>query len=85
MRINVGLDNELELTEVYNPIILRTDSGEILAITMRDSGFEFKYQGRWYSAKQGIVESFEDIAERSRSDISTAQSDGEAELNNTNK
>ena len=25
---------------------------------MRDSGFEFKYQGKWYFAKEGYVEPF---------------------------
>ena len=87
MKVEVGLDGNIELTSVYNPIILRTDSGEILAITMRDSGFEFKYQGVWYSAKGGVIESFDEVAARaayqkdsSFNHISEAQSDGETEL-----
>ncbi len=26
---------------------------------MRDSGFEFNYQGKWYFAKEGYVEPFQ--------------------------
>ena len=55
MRITSNEDGTIELTEVYNTIVLKTDSGETLAICMRDSGFEFKYQGEWYSAKAGEV------------------------------
>lgn len=55
MRITSNEDGTIELTEVYNTIVLKTDSGESLAICMRDSGFEFKYQGKWYSAKGGEV------------------------------
>ena len=29
-----------------------------MTICMRDSGFEFKYQGEWYFAKEGHVEPF---------------------------
>ncbi len=29
-----------------------------MTICMRDSGFEFKYQGEWYYAKNGCVQSF---------------------------
>jgi hypothetical protein len=91
MKVEVGLSGELEVTHVYNPIVLKTDSGEYLAICMRDSGFEFKYQGVWYSAKGGVIETFDEVAARaayqkdsSFNHISEAQSDGEAELKNTN-
>jgi len=55
MRITSNMDGIIELTEVYNTIALTSDSGESFAICMRDSGFEFKYQGEWYSAKAGEV------------------------------
>ena len=66
MKVEVGLDGNIELTNVFNSIVLKTDSGESLAICMRDSGFEFKYQGKWYSAKEGRVKSFEDITKEFR-------------------
>lgn len=51
-------DNIIQLEEVFNPIILKTKDGEEMAICMRDSGFEFKYQGEWYIAKGGYVGPF---------------------------
>lgn len=48
-------DNTLHLEEVYNPIVLTTNDKENLSICMRDSGFEFTYQDKWYSAKGGNV------------------------------
>ena len=29
-----------------------------MSICMRDTGFEFNYQGKWYFAKEGFVEPF---------------------------
>ena len=51
-------ENQLVLTEVFNSIQLKTDDGETIDICMRDSGFEFKYNGEWYFAKQGEVSPF---------------------------
>ena len=51
-------DGVLVMEEVYNSILLRTNDGEEMAICMRDSGFEFQYQGKWYFAKEGFVEPF---------------------------
>lgn len=51
-------DNQIVLTEVYNSIQLKTNDGETLDICMRDSGFEFKYNGELYFAKQGEVSPF---------------------------
>jgi hypothetical protein len=48
----------IQLEEVFNSIVLKTTDGEEMAICMRDSGFEFKYQGEWYFAKEGYVEPF---------------------------
>jgi hypothetical protein len=58
MKVNVNEDYSIQLEEVFNPIVLKTQDGEVLSICMRDSGFEFKYQGEWYFAKEGYVEPF---------------------------
>ena len=56
MKITVNQDDSFDLEHVYLPITLVTDDKEEMSIVMRDSGFEFKYQGDWYSAKNGKVE-----------------------------
>ena len=58
MKVTTTENGEIQIEEVYNPIVLKTRDGEIMAITMRDTGFELDYQGKWYFAKQGIVEPF---------------------------
>ena len=58
MKVSVNEDYSVQLEEVFNPIVLKTQDGEVLSICMRDSGFEFKYQGEWYFAKEGYVEPF---------------------------
>lgn len=58
MKITVNQDNSFQLEQVYLPITLVTDDKEEMTIVMRDSGFEFKYQGKWYFAKEGFVETF---------------------------
>jgi hypothetical protein len=55
MKITVNEHRQIQLEKVYNSIILKSDSGEEIAICMRDSGFEFNYQDQWYSAQQGVV------------------------------
>ena len=55
MKINVNENNVLEITEVYNSILLKTNDNEKMYISMRDSGFEINYEGQWYSLKEGIV------------------------------
>jgi hypothetical protein len=55
MKIGVDQDCNIELKEVFNSIVLKTQDNEKMAICMRDSGFEFNYQGQWYSAKNGLV------------------------------
>ena len=45
----------VEFEEVYEPINLITSDGERMSLCMRDSGYEFKYQGEWYEAKNGVV------------------------------
>lgn len=56
MKISVNQDDSFQLEEVYLPIVLVSDDKEEISIVMRDSGFEFKYQGDWYIAKNGVVE-----------------------------
>ncbi len=56
MKVNVNQDNVIELTEVYVGVRLKSNNNETLDICMRDSGFEFQYDGQWWSAKDGVVE-----------------------------
>jgi len=58
MKITVNEENTMQLEEVFNSVVLKTNDGEEMSICMRDSGFEFKYQGKWYFAKEGYVEPF---------------------------
>jgi hypothetical protein len=58
MKITVLENFGIQLEEVFNGITLKTTSGETMSICMRDSGFEFNYQGEWYFAKEGYVEPF---------------------------
>lgn len=58
MKITTTENNEIQLEEVYNSIILKTTDGEEMVICMRDTGFEFKYQGEMYFAKEGQVKPF---------------------------
>lgn len=58
MKITVNEDQEIQIEEVFNQIVLQTGAKERMVITMRDSGFEFCYQGKWYFAKEGHVEPF---------------------------
>ena len=55
MKINTTDKGEILLTEVYSGVLLETDDKETIGICMRDTGFEFNYNGVWYEAKQGIV------------------------------
>jgi hypothetical protein len=56
MKITVNEENEIQFEEVFIGITLKTNDGEKLSICMRDSGFEFNYQGKMYFAKEGYVE-----------------------------
>jgi hypothetical protein len=59
MKVTTDENGVIQLEEVFSGIALKTRDGEIMGICMRDSGFEFNYQGKWYSAKQGIIKPFE--------------------------
>ncbi len=58
MKVTVNEERNLEIEEAFNPIVLKTEKGEKMIICMRDSGFEFNYQGKNYFAKEGYVEPF---------------------------
>jgi hypothetical protein len=53
--ISVDQDGTIVLEKVFLGILLQTEAGEQFGICMRDSGFEFKYMGEWWEAKEGIV------------------------------
>ena len=53
--------NEIILREVYSGIGLISDDGEEFDICMRDTGFEFHYKGKWYSAKEGTITCMSDF------------------------
>lgn len=44
MNLSISENGNLRLERVFVPIELATENGEILIITMRDSGFELLYQ-----------------------------------------
>jgi hypothetical protein len=58
MKVTTNEIGVIQLEEVFNSIVLKTKDGEQMGICMRDSGFEFNYQGEWYFAKEGFVEPF---------------------------
>lgn len=58
MEITISENGNLQLGKVFNGVTLKTQDGETMSICMRDSGFEFNYQGDWYFAKEGHVEPF---------------------------
>ena len=55
MKLEVDINSQIVLKEVYNSVILESHDKEEFAICMRDSGFEFKYDGIWYEAKEGKI------------------------------
>jgi len=56
MKVTVNENGTIQLEHIYNSIALKTDSNEEMFICMRDTGFEFKYEGQWYSAQNGVIE-----------------------------
>jgi|TARA_R110000851_G_scaffold196444_2_gene347364 hypothetical protein len=62
MKIGIGQNGMTEVREVYNPIELVTNSNETIKICMRDSGFEFMYEGESYHAKEGVITKIEKTA-----------------------
>jgi hypothetical protein len=64
MEIGISKNGIIELTKVYNSIELRTNTGEVMTICMRDSGFEFTYDGGLYRANKGILEKIEKVCRK---------------------
>ena len=58
MEITINEHGVIQVEKLFNGITLKTTSGETMTICMRDSGFEFNYQGELYFAKEGYVEPF---------------------------
>ena len=58
MKVTTNEHGIIQLEDVFIGIDLKTRDGEEMTICMRDSGFEFRYQGEWYFAKEGFVEPF---------------------------
>ena len=55
MKIEVNEHDTIVLKEVFNPIKLVTNDGEVLIITMRDSGFELWYQNEPMDLKGNVI------------------------------
>ena len=55
MKLTVTVDRLVQLEGVYLPIVLLTDKGERFIISMRDGGFEFRYNGKPYRAVNGLL------------------------------
>lgn len=55
MKIEVNEHGDIELREVYVGVTFVTKDGEELVIGMRDTGFEFVYEGQKYSAQKGLI------------------------------
>lgn len=55
MKISLSETGETVIKELYNGATLITNSNEKISICMRDSGFEFKYNEKWYQAKKGKI------------------------------
>ena len=55
MKIEVNENREIVLKEVYIGVGLESNDKEFFGICMRDSGFEFTYEGQNYSAQKGVI------------------------------
>lgn len=69
MKVTVKKDRRIQIEEVFNPVVLVSESGEEFSICMRDEGFELHYQGKAYSAKNGVVETLSSSVNREILDI----------------
>lgn len=63
MKLGVTENGNLEAKEIYSPLKCISGDGEELSICMRDSGFEFIYQNKWFEAKGGKVEEIGGVTE----------------------
>ncbi len=55
MKITVTANGEIQLENIYDPIILKALSGQKMTICMRDDGFEIEHGGRIYSIYGGEI------------------------------
>lgn len=55
MKIETNEHGDILLKEVYSGLALETSAGEFMGICMRDTGFEFNYEGVSYSAQKGVI------------------------------
>jgi hypothetical protein len=55
MKIETNEFGRFQLTEVFEPLVLISERNEEFIICMRDSGFEFAYNGVKYSAQEGTL------------------------------
>ncbi len=55
MKIEINEEHDFILKEVFSGVGLESEDGEEFGICMRDSGFEFHYEGIWYEAKNGTL------------------------------
>jgi hypothetical protein len=55
MKMTINTYDEIQLEGVYNTIIFVTNAKEELALTIRDNGFEFYYEGVLYFAQKGEI------------------------------
>ncbi len=53
--IEVEEDRTVVLKKVFAGVILESEEGERIGICMRDTGFEFTYDGKHYEAQKGIL------------------------------
>jgi len=56
MKIETNEFGRIQLKEVFSPLVLLTNDNEEFTICMRDSGFEFVYDGKRYYAQCGKLE-----------------------------
>jgi len=61
MKVEANDKGEIILKEVFSGVGLESPSGDEFGICMRDSGFEFRYGGYWYSAQNGKIEKLSSV------------------------
>jgi hypothetical protein len=73
MKLEVGPDYTIKLKEVYSGVLLETEDKETMGICMRDSGFEFNYNGTWYSAQKGIIKKMESDSKNHKTETACSE------------
>lgn len=86
MKLTVSDSGDIQLEEVYNPILLIAQSKDRFAICMRDDGFEFSYKGDWYEAKGGEIRKIEYLKKASdENEVENVDSNSFPDLKNLNE